>query len=149
MLKKTTSYLLILALTSSCSLASYGSEEAVAGGVGGGLVGGAIGYAIAKKVGGDSTKNVLVNGAIGTAVGLAAGALINERNIKNAKKREIVVREAKLISKNQMDLDKLREGIYDSSSWGGNEIDTWDKRYEGEYKSEPFQGSTKYEHPKP
>lgn len=147
MLKKTISFALICALTSSCSLANYGSQEAVVGAAGGGLLGGAVGYAIAQKVG-NTNKNVLTNAAIGSGLGIAAGALMNQRNVANAKKREVVIREAKLINKNQMELDKLRQEIYDSSSWGNNEVDTWDKRYEGEYKSEPFQGNTRYQHPK-
>ena len=149
MFKKTTSLLLICALTSSCSLANYGSQEAAAGAAGGGLIGGAAGYAIAKKSHGNAAENILVNGAIGSSIGLAAGALINQKNVNHAKKREVAIREAKLISKNQEDLDHLRQEIYDSSSWGNNEVDTWDKRYNGEYRPEPFQGNVSYEHPKP
>lgn len=147
MLKITASFLSICLLTSSCSLANYGSQEALAGSATGGLLGGAVGYAIAQKTG-NTKENVLINAGIGTGVGLLGGALVNQRNVNNAKKREVVVREAKLISKNQMELDKLRKEIYDSSSWGNNEVDTWDKRYEGEYRPEPFQGNTSYQHPK-
>ena len=85
--------------STSCSLVSYASQEALTGAVGGGLIGGAAGYAISRRVG-NAGKNILINSAIGSAAGLAAGSFINQRNIKNAKKREVVVREAKLISKN-------------------------------------------------
>jgi uncharacterized protein YcfJ len=130
-----------------CSFASYASQEALTGALGGTAVGSAVGWVIGQEVG-DTAQNVAVNAAIGTGVGILAGAALNERNIRAAQKKEVVVREARLISKNQKELDELREEIYDSSSWGRNEVQSWDQRYTGDYPSVPYQGSTLYNSPK-
>ena len=140
-----TTILICLSIScTSCSLVNYASQEALGGALGGSLIGGAAGYAISTQVG-NAAQNVLVNGAIGTAAGLAAGAYINQRNIKNAKKREVVVREAKLINKNQYEIDELRKKVYDSSSWGNNEVETWDKVYPATNSGTPHQGSSDYQ----
>ncbi len=144
MIRITTLLIYISLSCTGCSLASYASQEAVSGALGGSLIGGAAGYAISRKIG-NAPQNILVNSAIGTAAGLAAGSFINQRNIKNAKKREVVVREAKLISKNQADLDKLRKEIYDSSSWGNNETGSWDQTYPATNTGYPHQGSSNYQ----
>ncbi len=137
--------LIFLALTcSSCSLASYVSQEALSTAAGGGLIGGAAGYAISRRVG-NASQNILVNSAIGTAAGLAVGSFLNQKNIQTAKKREVVVREAKLIGKNQLEVDKLRKEVYDSSSWGNNEVSSWDQRYPTTNNGMPHQGSSNYQ----
>ena len=132
--------------TSGCSASAYGSQEAFTSGLAGGAVGSAVGWLIGDKIG-NKSENIAVNGAIGAGLGLLAGAAINERNIQLAKQREIVVREARLISKTQMELDRLRENLNDSSSWGRNETKPWDQRYTADDYAPPFQGSTGYRHP--
>ena len=144
MIKITTLLVCITISCTSCSLASYASQEAVAGALGGTVIGSATGFAISRRIG-NTSRNVLVNAAIGTGAGLAAGTLLNHRNIKNAKKREVVVREAKLIGKNQLELDRLRQEIYDASSWGNNEVGTWDKIYPATNTGNPHQGSSNYQ----
>ena len=129
----------------SCSLANFASKEALTGGVGGSLIAGAAGYAISRRIG-NPAQNVLTNAAIGAGAGLAAGSLFKHRkNIETAKKEAVVVREAKLITKNQMELDKLRKEVYDSSSWGNNEIGTWDQIYPATNSGTPHQGSSNYQ----
>ena len=128
-----------------CKLANFASKEALTGGVGGSLIAGAAGYAISRRIG-NSAQNVLTNAAIGAGTGLAAGALLkNHRNNKIAKKQEVVVREAQLITKNQLELDKLRKEVYDSSSWGNNEVGTWDQIYPATNSGTPHQGSSNYQ----
>ena len=131
---------------SGCSAAAYGSQEAFTSGLAGGAVGSGIGYLIGDRIG-NKSQNIAVNGAIGAGLGLLAGAAINERNIQLAKQREIVVREARLIGKTQMELDKLREELNESTSWGRNEVKPWDQRYTADDYPAPFQGSTGYKHP--
>ena len=123
----------------SCSPANYISQEGLSGSLIGGAVGTGVGWLIGNEVG-DKSKNMAANAAIGAGVGLLSGAFVNERNIATAKKREMVVREAKMISTTQRKLDKLREELYDSSSWGKNETETWDVRYMDSSERIPYQG---------
>jgi len=127
--------------TSGCSIASYATQEALSGALAGTAVGSAVGWVIGEEMG-NKAENIALNAAIGTGVGILAGAAINERNIRAARKKEVAVREAKLISENQKKLDKLREEINESSSWGRNEVKSWDKRYTANDQDVPYQGST-------
>ena len=129
-----------------CTAAAYGSQEALTAGLMGGGIGSGVGWLIGNEIG-DKSQNIAVNGAIGAALGLLAGAAINERNIQLAKQREVVVREARLIGKTQMELDKLRGELDNSSSWGRNEVKPWDQRYTGDDYTIPYQGNTGYRHP--
>ena len=138
----------LLLATTSCSLATYGSQEAFTGALGGTVVGSGVGWLIGDQVG-NKTENIAVNAAIGGGLGLLAGAVINERNLQVARQREVVIREARLISKTQWELDQMRENLYDSSSWGRNEVTRWDSRYLGEIPNIPFQGNPHYQSPRP
>ena len=124
-------------LLSGCSARSYASQESMSGALVG--TGSGIGWLIGNEVG-NTTENVLSNAAIGAGIGMLGGALINEQNIKTARQREVVLREARMISKNQRDLDRLREEIYDASSWGRNEIKPWDRRFQVDQPGVPYQG---------
>lgn len=140
--------LAVLLSTQGCSLASYASQEAFTGGIAGAAVGSGVGWLIGEQVG-NKSENIAVNAAIGAGLGLLAGAVLNERNLQLAREREVVVREAKLISKTQRELDELRENLNDSSSWGRNEVTPWDQRYWGEDPHIPYQGPTHYQPPRP
>lgn len=124
----------------SCSPSSYTSQEGMMGGITGTTIGAGIGWWFGKEYG-KMTENILLNSAIGGGIGLLAGALLHDQNIKIARKREIVKRESIMISQNQKELDMLRERLYDSTSWGGNETKSWDERYVGEDSDYPYQGA--------
>lgn len=127
----------------ACTAASYVSQEALTAGTVGSLTGSGIGWLIGNEIG-DKSKNIAVNAAIGGALGLVAGALINEKNIRIAREREVVMREARLISRNQRELDTLRENLYDSTSWGRAEVKPWDQRYIIDTSESPYQGPNEY-----
>lgn len=129
--------------TTGCSLANYVSQEGLTGALGGTAVGSAVGWFIGEEVG-NKEENIALNAAIGTGVGILAGAAVNQKNIRSARKKEVAIREAKLISKNQKELDKLREEINESSSWGRNEVKPWDKRYIANEQDPPYQGNPNY-----
>lgn len=126
-----------------CTAASYVSQEALTASLAGSAVGSGVGWLIGNEVG-NKTQNIAVNAAIGGGLGLLAGAIINEKNVSLARKREVVLREARLMDRNQMELDRLREDLYDSTSWGRGEIRTWDKRYEETPSNRPYQGPSGY-----
>ncbi len=135
--------LLLCAGTSGCTAASYVSQEALTASLVGSAAGSGIGWLIGNEVG-SKTENIAVNAAIGGGLGLLAGAIINEKNVSLARKREVVLREARLMDRNQMDLDRLREDLYDSTSWGRAETKSWDERYQVEQSGRPYQGPTGY-----
>ncbi|MCB0323863.1 MAG: hypothetical protein KDD69_09830 [Bdellovibrionales bacterium] len=135
---------LLLFQISGCSAASYVSQEALTAGVVGSAAGSGIGWLIGNEIG-DKSQNIAVNAAIGGALGLIAGAIINERNVQIARQREVVMREARLMSRNQRELDALRESLYDSTSWGRAEVKPWDERYQINDSHRPYQGPTGYQ----
>jgi hypothetical protein len=100
-------------------------------------IGSGIGWILGEKTG-SKGKNIALNAAIGGGLGLLGGAVLNQRNIQVAREREVVVREARMISKNQRELDTLRSKVYESSSWGQNEVKSWDQRYTGTTENRPF-----------
>lgn len=126
-----------------CAPASYASSQAAGGTLIGAAVGSGVGWLLGNEVG-SKTENVLLNSAIGGGIGLLVGSLLHEQNIRLARKREIVTREARLMSKNQMELDALREQVYESSSWGKNESSPWNKRYLDNAPNIPYQGPSIY-----
>ena len=127
----------------ACTAASYVSQEALSGTAMGSLAGAGVGWLIGNEVG-MKTENVAVNAAIGGGLGLLAGAIINEKNVSIARQREVVMREARLVSKNQQELDRLRENLYDSTSWGRGETKPWNERYLEEDPARPYQGPSGY-----
>ncbi len=132
--------LAVLACTcSSCTPASYSSQEGVTGGLLGVGTGALSGWLIGEQVG-KKTENIALGSAIGGGLGMLGGAWINEQNIKLVRKRELVVREATLVGQQQRELDQLREQVYDSSSLGGNEVKPWDRRFWDEEPESPYQG---------
>ncbi len=126
-----------------CTAASYVSQEALTASLAGSAVGSGVGWLIGNEVG-NKTQNIAVNAAIGGGLGLLAGAIINEKNVSLARKREVVLREARLMDRNQHELDRLREDLYDSTSWGRAETRTWDHRYQQDSSGRPYQGPTGY-----
>ncbi len=127
----------IIFSTSACSARNYTSQEGLFGTLLGTGIGSGIGWVLGEKVG-NKGKNIAVNAAIGGGLGLLGGAVLNQRNIQVAREREVVVREARMISKNQRELDRLRSEVYESSSWGQNEVKSWDQRYTGRNDDRPF-----------
>ncbi|HQH27714.1 MAG TPA: hypothetical protein PLP17_09990, partial [Oligoflexia bacterium] len=123
----------------ACSPASYTSTESLIGGLTGGAIGSGIGYYFGDTYG-NMTDNVMLNGAPGAGIGILGGAMLADRNLVVERQREIVKREAELIDQNQRELDILRTGLYDSTSWGGNETKPWDLRYPAEDAGLPYEG---------
>lgn len=119
----------------------FSQEGAVASLITSGIGAGA-GYAVGNEIG-KKTENTLLGAGIGAGLGLMAGGLLHEQNLKVAKARAIVVREARMLDRNQKEIDNLRERIYESSSWGGNESRPWNERYWGEDPDYPYQGTGK------
>ena len=137
--------LIILSLTfctcalPACSPGSFFSTEAGGAGLLGTALGSGVGWVIGEEVG-NKTENIAINAAIGGGLGLLSGALLHERNIQIARKREVVMREARLASRNQRELDARRQRLYDATNWGQNEVKRWDERYWGEEAELPYQG---------
>lgn len=131
-----------LLFSSACSPSSYTAQETLGGLAAGTAVGSGVGWLLAQKVG-NTTENVLINGAIGAGVGLLAGALLHERNVAVAKERDVVQREARLLHENERELTQLRRQIEAASSWGNNETKSWEQRYPEENPNRPYQGPAK------
>ena len=126
----------------ACSPGAYTSTESLMGAALGTAAGSGVGLLYANKYG-NKTENILINGAIGSGVGLLAGALLHERNLKVAKERDVVLREARLIHENEKELVELRKQIESASSWGQNEPKPYDQRYPEANPNRPYQGPKK------
>lgn len=132
--------------TTGCSPAAYSSSEGIVGGLIGSAMGSGVG-AYFGSVEGNMTKNILANAAIGGGLGLLGGSMMYENNLQLERQREVVVREAEMIDKNQRELDLSRERLYDSTSWGGNDSKPWNERYPAEDLELPYQGPSQYLRP--
>lgn len=128
-----------LAFCCACTPGAYTAQESLIGAGLGTAVGSGVGLMFGNKYG-NTTENILINGAIGSGVGLLAGALVHERNLKVAKEREVVKREARLIYENERELSELRRQIESASSWGNNEPKSFDLRYQEVNSNRPYQG---------
>ena len=129
-----------LALSSvGCSPSSMASPEGAVGSIITGVLGAGAGYAVGNEIG-KKTENTLLGAGVGAGLGLMAGGLLHEQNLRVAKQRAVVVREAKMISRQQKELDNLREQLSESTQWGGNEVKPWNDRYWGEDSAIPYQG---------
>lgn len=127
-------------LAAGCSPASMFSQEgAIAGLITSGIGAGA-GYAVGNQIG-KKTENTLLGAGTGAALGLMAGGLLHEQNLRTAKQRAVVVREARMIDSNQKEIDDLRERVTESTRWGGNEVRSWNERYLDEEPANPYQGA--------
>ena len=127
-------------LCSGCAPSSMFSQE---GGVAGLImsgVGAGAGYAVGNQIG-KKTENTLLGAGTGAALGLMAGGLLHEQNLRTAKARAVVVREARMIDSNQKEIDDLRERVTESTRWGGNEVRSWNDRYLDEEPANPYQGA--------
>jgi len=124
---------------SGCSPAGFVSPEGMVGTGIGAAAGSGVGWLFAESVG-NTAENVLINGAIGAGVGMLAGAMLYQRNLKVAREREVVMREARMLDVNQQEIDQLRRKVDDASSWGANETRPWDERYQKVQDNRPYQG---------
>ena len=79
-------------------------------------------------------------GAIGGGLGMLAGGMLHERNVSEVKKRQLLVREARVVSENQREIDAMRENLAESTRWGGGEVKPWNERYWGESYDTPYEG---------
>lgn len=127
-------------LVSGCSPASVLTTEGAAGGLLGAAGGTGIGYAIGTQIG-KTTENMLLAGTIGTGLGLMAGGLLYEQNMFSAERREVVIRRAQQISTQQKRIDSLREEMFERSSWGRQEVKSWNDRYWGDSYDSPYEGA--------
>lgn len=140
------SLLIISLFVSSCSPTSYISQEGMLGGLTGTLLGSGVGWYLGSEKG-HMGENIALNAAIGGGLGLLGGAMLYDHNVKLVQKREVVQREARLVSQNQREIDLLRQELDDASSWGRNETQSWDRRYLDEESGYPYQSSTMYKSP--
>jgi hypothetical protein len=129
----------VLLSFTGCSFSSLGTSEALLGGGLGAAAGTGAGYAIGESIG-KSTENMLLVGGIGTGLGLLGGAMLHERNMKEAQRRDVLIREIRMVGENQKEIDSLRERMHDESSWGGMEVKPWNERYLGESYNTPYEG---------
>jgi len=139
--------IIVLGLSCGCSPASYSSTEGIVGGLAGSAVGSGVGALIGSQAGNMGT-NIALNAAIGGGMGLLSGAILHEHNLQVARDREIVLREAELIDENQRSIDLLRDQVNETSSWGKNEVKSWDERYPAENLELPYQGPGLYLSPR-
>ena len=128
------------ALLTACSPRSLFSSTAAIGGAigaGAGAIGGAI---LAKEEDSISEKEAIVGlAAVAAAIGSTTGALVHE-NEQQKERQKYVVRQGVQASQLEKKLDKTRDEVYDSTSWGKAEIKPWEDRFETEPSRGIYQG---------
>ena len=133
------SFLSALLLSSGCSPSSLITTEGLAGSLLGAAGGSGVGYAIGQQIG-KTKENMLLAGGIGAGLGIMGGALLHEHNISAVQKRQIVIRQAQVINRQQQEIDSLRDTMHDNSAWGRGEVRPWNERYLGENSDSPYEG---------
>ena len=128
-----------LIFMSGCSLGSAFTSEGALGGAIGAAGGTGVGYLIGEQIG-KSTENMLLGGAVGGGLGMLAGGMLHERNVKEVRTRQVLVREMRLVDQNQRQIDALREKLRDADTWGRSEVRPWNERYWGESYDTPYEG---------
>lgn len=125
----------------ACSPASVLSSEGAIGGLVGGAAGTGVGYLIGEQIG-KKPENMLLAGSIGSGLGLMAGGMLYERNLVAVKEKQIILRQARRVSEQQREIDRIRQQMHDSSSWGQMERKPWNERYWGDSYNSPYEGSS-------
>lgn len=133
-------FLLTVISLSACAPSSMFTQEGLVTSSFGAAAGTGAGYLIGKQIG-KKTENMLLGAATGSALGLMAGGLLHENNIRSAQQREVLIRQARMVGSTQKELDILREQLYDSTRWGGNEVKPWEERYWGDFHGHPYEGT--------
>lgn len=128
-------------LLPSCSPSSVLSPAAALGtavGVGAGIAGANIAADHDASI--DSTKAAAVFGGAAGALGMAAGAMVHQNEVEEQKK-QYYQRVPYETNKTQEQIDRHRQYIEESESWGRGEVKPYEDRYQIDPDRRVYQGA--------
>ena len=130
----------MLIILCSCSAQSAASSTALLAGLiggGAGVAGGAIIGQNDRSIG--AKRGAVALGTVGALLGATAGSVARQNEI-DAQRETYFKREPYETDQRQLEIDKFREQVYESSSWGRNEVRPYEERYVILDENPPYQG---------